>query len=378
MDAISFARGIPSPELLPADDLAECARSALARFGPVALHCGRPGGFGPLREWIAEQHGVAPSRVVVTNGSLQGFSLLAEHVVARAGVALVEEPTYDRSLAALRRLRAPVEPVPLGEDGIDVEAVLAALGAREPPALLYTIPTFQNPTGRTLSPDKRRTLAELVVGSRTLLYEDDPYRLVRFEGDNLPTVHELARGENVVFASSFSKTVAPGLRVGYLVLPGELVPAIETIALTSYITPSPFVQAVLLEYILQGRFASNLEGVRAQLRTRRDAMVGALARELADEEVSWSEPEGGYFVWLELPPEVDAASLLPDASEEGVTFVPGRDFHVHGGGSDALRLAYSSETPGAIEEGVARLARLVRRASTASRPTALRGTSTPR
>jgi DNA-binding transcriptional MocR family regulator len=223
------------------------------------------------------------------------------------------------------------------------------------PAFLYTIPTFQNPTGRTLSPSRREQLAALAKAG-TLILEDDPYGLVRFEGVAPPTLFELAGGENVVYSSSFSKTIAPGLRVGYLVLPSELASELEAAAAAAYITPALVGQATVHEFLRRGNLEPNLERVCGLLRARRDAMIAALDRHLP--EATWSEPEGGYFLWLELPAGVETSELRA----EGVTFVPGADFFAGPGGESAIRLAFSYASPGEIEEGVRRLASAVRAA----------------
>jgi 2-aminoadipate transaminase len=227
-------------------------------------------------------------------------------------------------------------------------------------AFLYTIPTFQNPTGRTLPLDRRKRLAKLAKKG-LLVLEDDPYGLVRFEGKALPTVFELAGGENVVYSSSFSKTIAPGLRVGYMVLPAALAAEVESAAASAYITPALLSQATVYAFLRRGKLAPNLERVCGLLRDRRDAMIGALERHLP--EASWIVPEGGYFLWLELPGDVPAAELRP----EGVTFVRGTDFFAAAGGESSLRLAFSYEPPAAIEEGVRRFASAVRAAMLLSR-----------
>jgi 2-aminoadipate transaminase len=353
---ISFARGIPSPDLLPTAELADCAQVALARDDGLALNYGPPAGYPPLREWIADRHGVPPTRVVVTNGSLQGLSLVAEYVRRGGGKAIVEAPTYDRTLAALRRLEIDIEPVSLDENGLDLELLARALPA-DGTALVYTIPTYQNPTGRTLSLENRRALADLAAKRDVLLYEDDPYRLVRFEGESPPSLHELAGDDDVVFATSFSKTVAPGLRLGYLIVPEALVAPLEELVLASYIAPSGIAQAALTEFLARGRLEPNVERVSAELRVRRDAMIAALERDMP-EEASWSEPSGGYFLWLDLPESVDVGTLKERAAAEGVTFVPGRDFYVGAGGEHAVRLAYSFASADEIDEGVRRLGRL--------------------
>ncbi len=359
---ISFARGIPGPDLLPVEEFGECARRAAGRDGARALNYGPPSGYPPLREWVAERHGVAPERVVLTTGSLQGFNFLARHFVSEGASVFVEAPCYDRSLGILRGLGANARALPLREDGLDVDALADALEGVAGPKVVYTIPTFQNPSGRTLSRTNRTRLLELARSSGAVVIEDDPYGLLRFEGEALATLFELSGGEGVVFVSSFSKTVAPGIRVGYLVLPEELVGAIEGFVLENYVSPSIFVQAALFEFVSQGYFEPNLERARTELRRRRDAMLSALAGEMP-EGAGWNQPEGGYFLWLDLPADVGAAELLDRAGEEGVTFVKGSDFYLDGTGDAAARLAFSFASADEIGEGISRLARLVRAAA---------------
>lgn len=361
MAVISFARGVPSPELLPLEEFGECARSIVERDGRTALNYGPPGGYAPLREWIAERHGVASERVVVTNGSLQAFDLFARHVFRDGGRALVEAPTYDRSLRSLAAHGADIVGIPLGETGLDLDALAEALAREARPRLLYTIPNFQNPTGRTLSLASREALAALVREQGLLVYEDDPYNLVRFAGEDLPSLHRLAGAETVVFASSFSKSVAPGIRVGYLVLPEDLIAPIEALAHETYLSPTMFVQGALFEFLRRGLLEPQLERARRGLRARRNAMLSALARDFP-EGARWNEPDGGYFLWLDLPPGVDAESLLARATTAGVTFVKGADFYPSRGGEEAVRLAFSFASIEEIDEGISTLGALVRAA----------------
>jgi DNA-binding transcriptional MocR family regulator len=349
---ISFARGVPAPECIPAEELADCARAAIERDRTV-LSYGGGSGYAPLREWIAGRHGVEPERVLVTNGGLQGFVLLAQQLCRRGCRVLVERPTYDRPLKILRGLGADVEALPMDEEGLDLDALRDALARGQKPSFLYTIPTFQNPSGRTLSAERRRELVDVAREHDLLVVEDDPYGLVRFEGEPEPTLHSLAP-DRVVYASSFSKTVAPGVRVGYFVLPRELHDAVEAIAVSTYISPVVFGEATVFEFIRRGSFEPNLERVRGLLRVRRDAMLEAL-EELAADGVTWSRPSGGYFLWLEIAGS-DAAELLERATAAGVTFVKGTDF---GGPASSARLAYSYVSPEEIAEGVARLGQLL-------------------
>jgi DNA-binding transcriptional MocR family regulator len=357
MGLISFARGIPAPECLPVSELADCARAAIERDGSSVLSYGPGGGYGPLREWIAARHGVEPARVVVTSGSLQGFVFLAERLVRPGARVLVEAPTYDRPLKILTRLGAEIVGLPMDDDGLRIDALEQALAEGEKPAFLYTIATFQNPSGRTLSEERRRRIAELAREHDLLVLEDDPYGLVRYEGELLSTIFELAEGANVAYASSFSKTIAPGVRVGYFVLPDDLAKQIEALAVSTYISPPFMTQATVHEFLQRGNFEPNLERVRGLLRARRDTMLESLESQMPD-GATWSHPEGGYFIWLDLAEE--AGDLLARAERAGVTFVPGTDFFADGGGTHSLRLAFSFVTPAEIADGVQRLAGLLR------------------
>jgi 2-aminoadipate transaminase len=352
VDPISFARGVPAPECIPAEELADCARAAIERDGARVLSYGSAGGYQPLREWIAERHGVDPGRVFVTNGSLQGMVFLAERFAGQR--VIVESPTYDRPLKILAARGIGVTAVPMDDDGLDLDALEHALESGPKPAFLYTIPTFQNPSGRTLPAERRRRLVELARERELLVLEDDPYGLVRFEGDPPATLFELDGGERVAYSSSFSKTIAPGLRVGYFVLPRALEDELEAIAVSTYITPVLLGQATVHEFLRRGLFEPNLERVRGLLGVRRDAMLESLERELTS--ARWSKPEGGYFIWLELPGNVDAGDVLERATAAGVTFVKGTDF---GGTPNTVRLAFSYVSPEEIREGMRRLAALV-------------------
>jgi DNA-binding transcriptional MocR family regulator len=355
METISFARGVPAPECLPVEELADCACAAVERDGRTILSYGPAAGYAPLREWLAERHDVEPGRVLLTNGSLQGFVFLATHFAGR-GRVLVEAPTYDRPLKILAELGADVVAVPQDDDGLDVDAVEQEL-QKGGVSLLYTIPTFQNPSGRTLPEERRRRLVELAREHDVVLFEDDPYGLVRYEGQAPRSLFELADREGVIYSSSFSKTVAPGIRVGYFLLPEDVAHAVEVMAVSTYITPVLLAEATVYEFLRRGSFEPNLERVRGLLRDRRDAMLETLESELGG-RATWSRPEGGYFLWLDL--QVDAAELLARAEAAGVTYVKGADFYVDGeGGKRSARLAFSFASPDEIREGVRRLASLV-------------------
>lgn len=354
---ISFARGVPGPDCLPVDEIGQCTLAVLQREERDAPQYGPPSGFPPLRKLLAERHGVEPEQVFVSNGSLQGLAFLWQHLLRGDNKrVLVEAPTYDRPLKILKGLGAEVEGIPMDDDGLDLPALERAL--EDEPAFLYTIPTFQNPSGRTLTLERRQALIELAEERDLLVIEDDPYGLVRFEGEPLPSLLELAPAGRVIYSCSFSKTVAPGLRVGYQILPLEIAAAVEAIAVSTYVSPAIFTEAIVWEFLRTGLLEPNLARVGAKLRTRRDAMLEALERELPD--ANWSRPEGGYFIWLDLPGGVDAGELLARAEENGVTFVKGTDFFAGPGGESSARLAFSFATPDEIIEGVGLLASAVR------------------
>jgi DNA-binding transcriptional MocR family regulator len=357
--AISFARGAPSPECLDLALITECAGAALERDGTTILSYGTGGGYGPLRELLAERHGVEPGRVFLTTGGLQGFVFYAAvQLGLRPGRVLVEGPTYDRPLKVLRREGVEVVALPMDDQGLDPDALEAELARGGDISFLYTIPTFQNPSGRTLGAERRHRIAELARTHDLAVLEDDPYGLVRYEGEAPPSLHALDGVERVAFTSSFSKTVAPGLRVGWFVLPEPMRAAYDDRAVSTYISPSLLPQAIVHELLAGGRFEPNLERIRAILGAQRDAMLAALETELGS-RATWSRPDGGYFLWLELGDGVDSAALLERATEAGVTFVRGADFFPGTGGGRAARLAFSYEPPERIAEGVRRLAGLL-------------------
>jgi DNA-binding transcriptional MocR family regulator len=352
---IPFTRGVPSTDLLPVDDLRAAADQALRQDAGGALAYA-PNGYRPLREWIGARHGVDADRILVVNGSLQGVGFLARHLFlggAGRASAIVEEPTYDRTLTILRGYGAAVRTVPVGAGGIDLDALEEAVAA-DRPAMVYVIPTYQNPSGETMSLDARRRLVELARAYDLLLVEDDPYSLLRFEGDPLPSLHELDGGERVIYCSSFTKTVAPGVRTGYLILPERLVAPFSRLSSETQIAPNSLAEAIVSAYCHAGRFDPNVERAAAALRARRDAMEDALRAGFPD-GATWRTPAGGYFYWVELPGGLDTAATLAAATEAGVPYVPGSDFCASGAGRSALRLAFSACGEDDIREGVARL-----------------------
>jgi 2-aminoadipate transaminase len=361
-DVISFARGAPSADILPAEAVRSAAARALESDWERALSYGGGGGHLGLAEWIAERHAVEPEQVMITNGSLEAGAMLFSHLLAPGDRVAVEQPSYDRTLLLLGQLGVGLVPIPLEADGLSLEALDAALEAG-PLKLLHVIPNFHNPAGCTLSGGKRRQLVELAAEHGFWLFEDDPYRELPFEGEPLATMLSLDASGRVIHASSFSKTVSPGVRVGYLAGPAEEIAALARRANETYISPNMLAESIVLELCRSGALAENIEFVKGALRRRRDALVESLTEQIPEAE--FIVPGGGYFLWLDLPDDVDTVGLLAVAAEEGVAFIAGPDFMLEGGGS-SLRLSFASVPPERIGEGVRRLAAALERMRAAS------------
>jgi DNA-binding transcriptional MocR family regulator len=353
-DTISLARGAPSIDIVATDDLRASADRAFEKDPAGAFSYGTSAGYRPLLDWIAAKQGVETDQVIATNGSMQADAFLFQLIVAPGDVVVVEAPSYDRTLLALRGIGAELLAIPVQPDGIDVDALEAALEAGARPVLAHVIPNFHNPAGCTLSLAKRERLVALAERYDFVLFEDDPYVELRFDGESHPTMLSMDGAGKVVYASSFSKTVCPGIRVGYLAGPTETIAAVRRIATGTYISPSMVSQSIVAEFCTSGAIDRSIETVTAALRERRDVLCAALGRELP--EARFVVPEGGYFLWVDLPedgPEIAGVEEL--ARERGVVFVKGTDFLLEGG-EHALRIAYSGVTADRIDEAVARLA----------------------
>ena len=357
-DAIPFTRGVPSADMLPVDDFRRALADAMEREPAVALSYAT-GGHPGLRRWIGDRHGVPAERVICANGSLEAFAFVASVLLARASTrrVLVEAPTYDRSILILKRSGAEVVGVPVDGDGIDTDALAAEL-EREPPAFLYVIPNFQNPSGATMSLERRRRVLELAARHDVVVVEDDPYGLLRWAGESHPTLFELDEGSRVMTMSSFTKTVAPGLRVGYIVAPEALAAAVGKYAENTYISPCMVSEAGLAAYCQAGYFEPGVERARLELKARCDAMVESVRAHFPS-HAHMVVPEGGYFLWVDLGAGADTTALAARAAEAGVPFVKGADFYADGGGTTCLRLAFSAVPAPRIREGIERLGAVI-------------------
>ena len=360
-DVISFARGAPSADILPKDAVRDAAAVALENDWQKALSYGVGIGHPGLCEWIADRHGLpSPAHVMVTNGSLEAGAMLFEHTLEPGDRVIVEQPSYDRTLLLIGRLGVEVVGVPLEADGIDVDGLERELAAG-PVKFVHVIPNFHNPAGCTLSEEKRRRLVKLARDHDFWLFEDDPYREICFGDECPPTMLSMAGVEGdvkIVHASSFSKTISPGVRVGYLAGPVDVIQDLAKRANETYISPNMLAESIVLELCRSGGLDRNIEIVCKALHERCSALVEALRERIPEAE--FVVPAGGYFLWLDLPDDVDTTELAAAAKEEGATFIPGTDFMLEGGDS-SLRLSFASVPADRIPEGVGRIAAALER-----------------
>ena len=307
---------------------------------------------------MAQRHGhLDASQVMIANGSLEAGAMLFQHLLGPGDRVVVEQPTYDRTLLLLQQLGVELVSVRLEADGLDVGQLEAALD-QGPIRFAHVIPNAHNPAGCTLSPEKRRRLVALAAEHDFWIFEDDPYRELPFEGEPLTTMLELDEAGKVVHASSFSKTVSPGVRVGYLAGPAEEIGKLAKRANETYISPNMLAESIVLELCRGGELDRNIEFVKGELKGRCDALVAALEERIPEAE--FVVPRGGYFLWLDLAEGTDTAALLAEAKGEGVSFVAGPDFMIEGGES-SLRLSFAPVPADRAAEGVARIASALER-----------------
>ena len=354
---ISFARGAPSLDIVDVDGLKAAAARAFDADPAGITAYGTSYGYPPLREWIAAKHGVGVDQVLVTNGSLQADAFVFGQFLTAGDDVVVERPTYDRTLLNLCALGGTVHQVTLHPDGLDIAELRKLLESGVRPRLAHIIPNYQNPSGVTLSLDKRHELVRLAREYDFTVFEDDPYVDIRFRGSPLPSLLSLGEPGTVVHASSFTKTICPGLRVGYLVGEQALVAEIARRATNLYISAGMVAQAIVYQFCVSGDIDRSIARVRTALAERAAVLAEELHARI--QGVRFTAPDGGYFLWVDLPEDVDVAVLATAAGRLGVAVVKGTDFLLDGG-QHALRLAFAGVTPDEIREGVRRLAEAFR------------------
>jgi DNA-binding transcriptional MocR family regulator len=352
---INFTRGVPADESYPLDELLTAARAALETHGAAALRYGPSTGFAPLRAWIAEWQGVAPERVLIANGSLQVIEFVCLALLQPGALVLTESPTYDRAITLFRRHGMRVAGVPLESDGPDIGA-LERLLVRERPALFYTIPDFQNPSGATCSGEKRRRIAALAERHALLVLEDAPYRFLRYRGTDEPTLLGLAP-ERTLHMSSFTKLLAPGVRMGFVVGAAALIAKLAKTAEDTYISPGYLAEAITYEWCRRGGLAPQVARLKALYAPRLDACLAAVDHHMPAAKTT--RPDGGFFLSLTLPEGTSTRAVRERAQHYQLNLADGEAFFPDGGGERFLRLPYCALTPAEIDEGVRRLGRAV-------------------
>jgi DNA-binding transcriptional MocR family regulator len=356
---IKLTRGVPPEESFPVDQLQVCAERVLLTHGYEVLQYGKSRGYSVLRELIAEQKGVDPDRIIVGQGSLQLQDLCARLLIEPGDVVYVEEPTYDRTLTILERAGANAVGFSLEDDGVDVDGVASRLEGGDRPILFYLIPDFQNPSGTVLAEAKRRRIVGLARRYDFWIVEDVPYRMLRYRGQDLPSLFDLAP-DRVLQMSSYSKLIGPGLRVGYVIAPDPLADQLAKMAEDTYINASYLNQAIVAEFIQQGWLEPQIEQLKGLYEPRLYATLDALDKYVRGAAV-WREPDGGFFVGVTVAGTIDMDDLLSGAQKANLALTDGRGFFVNGvNGNGFVRLPFCALTPDEILEGVKRLGTVVR------------------
>lgn len=374
-DVISFAGGLPAPEVFPLERIEEAAQRVLAQHGAAALQYSTTEGYLPLRELLVRhmaRYGieVTPANVLITSGAQQALDLIGKLLINSGDVVLTEAPTFLGAIQAWTAYQARFVTVPVDDDGLCVDKLEEAL--RAGPKFMYVLPNFQNPAGTTLTLARRQRLIELASHYGVPIVEDDPYGQLRYEGSHLPPLvkldaeyHGCANGErvfsgSVLYLGTLSKVLAPGLRLGWVVAPAQVIAKLVQLKQGTDLHTSTFTQMLAHEAARGGFLDRHVPVIRRVYSGRRDAMLAAMEAHFPP-GVRWTRPQGGLFLWVTLPPGMDSQRLLAAALEEKVAFVPGAPFFPRGGGAETCRLNFSYCTPQRIEEGIARLGRVLRR-----------------
>lgn len=371
-EVISFAGGLPAPEVFPVEEFTEACKQVLKDWGPQALQYGATEGYMPLREMIARHTGrygisVTAENILITSGSQQALDLIGKVFINRGDRILVEEPTYLGALQAWNAYGAEYVTVPMDDNGMVTSELENAL--RSGVKFIYVLPNFQNPTGVTLSLERRQELIEIADQYGVPIIEDDPYGQLRYEGENLPSIvsmdNEFRRNGsneyrgNVIYLSTFSKTLAPGLRLAWVIAPAQVIGKLVQAKQGADLHTSTFNQIVAFEVGRGGFLDRHIHVIRRVYGERRNLMLDAM-EELFPPGVQWTKPQGGLFLWGILPTEVNTTDLFKTAVERKVAFVPGESFYALGGGKNTMRLNFSYSNPEQIHAGIERLANVIK------------------
>ena len=353
---ISFAGGLPNPKSFPVKEIKKAASKVLSENGEEALQYSTTEGYRPLREYIAKRYSkdglkVDADEILITNGSQQGIDLIGKVFLNKGDKVLVESPTYLAAIQSFGLYEPQFESVPLLEDGVDTAALEETLSEQKI-KLFYSVTNFQNPTGITYSKQKRQEVANILNNHDTIFIEDNPYGEIRFLGEDIPPVN--AYLENSILFGSFSKIVSPGMRLGWIVANEEIMEKIIIAKQASDLHSNYFTQRVVYQYLIDNKIDKHIEKIKEMYRNQRNLMVSMIEKYFP-ENVEYTKPEGGMFLWVTLPEGLSSMELFELAINENVAFVPGQAFYVDGSGTNSLRLNFSNSNEEQIEEGIKRL-----------------------
>ena len=359
---ISFAGGLPNPAFFPVKEIAEAAAKIFEMDGRNVLQYSTTEGYLPLRKYIAERYlkrnglKIHPDQILITNGSQQGLDLIGKAFLNKGDEVVIESPGYLGAIQAFSIYEPTFKSVSLLDDGIDID-MLKKTVRDEQIKLVYTVPTFQNPSGITYSRQKRKDVANILEKHDVIFIEDNPYYELRFAGEDLPLIRNF-REENSILLGSFSKIVSPGLRLGWICTTNEIMEKIIIAKQASDLHSNYLAQRIVYQYLIDNDIDKHIIKIRDAYKIRRDLMVSMISEHFP-EEIEFTKPEGGMFLWITLPEKISSLDLFEHAIKENVAFVPGNPFYVNGGGNNTLRLNFSNSDEEQIEIGIKRLANII-------------------
>jgi len=359
---IAFAGGSPAVELFPVAEITTAFERVMTKYGAASLQYSITEGLVPLREKLVQRlqtKGIGTDNVIITQGSQQALDLIAKLFIDKDSLVFTENPSYLGALQAFQMFQARITAIPSDEQGIIVDELRKQLKAQRP-KFLYVMPNFQNPTGISYPLERRKALVAAAQEHDLLIIEDDPYGELIFEGERMPSLFSLAGGKNVLYLSTFSKTVAPGFRIAYAAGDAEVLKKLIILKQGTDLQTNTFGQYLVNEYLESGHYQSRIDVIADTYRTRRDAMLSAMERQFP-KTLSWNRPRGGMFLWVRLPEGWDAKEILLRCVENNVAFVPGQEFFPDRSGRNTLRMNFSSPSPENIEEGVRRMGEVLRK-----------------
>lgn len=361
---ISFAGGLPNPAFFPVNEIAEAAAKIFETDGENALQYNTTEGYLPLRKYIADRYlkrnglKIDPDQILITNGSQQGLDLIGKAILNKGDNVVIESPGYLGAIQAFSLYEPIFNSVSLLDDGIDIDMLKKTIQDKQI-KLVYTVPTFQNPSGITYSKQKRKDFANIIKKQDLIFVEDNPYYDLRFAGEDLPLIRNFLE-DNSILLGSFSKIVSPGLRLGWICTNKEIMEKIIIAKQASDLHSNYLAQRIVYQYLIDNDIDEHLMKIREAYRIRRDLMVSMIAEHFP-EEIEFTKPDGGMFLWITLPKKISALDLFEHAIKEKVAFVPGNPFYVNGGGNNTLRLNFSNSDEEQIEIGIKRLAKIMKK-----------------